>query len=144
MADTRGLAINRTIYDFETMVYRVYDNLPAKHKHTLSELMLKSALEMRHYSNLACHYYKGATKRKAELFSLALGYCEDTQNSLEHLNDMGLLSDKTKAALDVELDSIREQLSRLVNSFSRQLKGAEHHEYASGGDSINQEEGLLP
>ena len=66
MADTRGLAINRTIYDFETMVYRVYDNLPAKHKHTLSELMLKSVLEMRHYSNLACHYYKGAVKRKAQ------------------------------------------------------------------------------
>lgn len=27
MADTRGLAVNRDIYDFETMMYRVYDNL---------------------------------------------------------------------------------------------------------------------
>ena len=70
MADTRGLKVNKDIYDFETIIYGLYDSLPAKHKHTLSELMLKSVLEMRHYSNLACHYHKEARKRKAELFSL--------------------------------------------------------------------------
>ena len=59
MADTRGLAVNRDIYNFETMMYRVYDNIPAKHKHTLSALALQSTLDMRHYSNLGCkmeHY----------------------------------------------------------------------------------------
>lgn len=52
MADTRGLAVNRDIYNFETMMYRVYDNIPAKHKHTLSALALQSTLDMRHYRRL--------------------------------------------------------------------------------------------
>lgn len=142
MADTRGLKVNRDIYDFETMVYRVYDNLPAKHKHTLSELMLKSTLEMRHYSNLACHYHKDELAEKARLFSLALGYCADVQNSMDHLYDMDLMSNRTKSMMDVALDAIRGQLSKLVNSFSKQLsKGAEHREETTGGDSFNQEEG---
>ena len=134
--------MNKDIYNFETRVYRVYDLLPVKHRHTLSELMLKSTLEMRHYSNLACKMYKGSIQRKAELFSLALGYCEDTQDSLDHLYDLGFLSCKAKSALDVDLELIREQLSRLMNSFGKQIaKGAERSEYANCGDSINQEEG---
>jgi len=142
MADTRGLQVNKDIYDFETIIYAVYDSLPVKHKHTLSELLLKGVLEMRHHANLACHYYKGELQRKAELFSLALGFCADVQDSLDHLSDLGLISDKRKAMLDERLDGIKGQLSRLVNSFSKQInKGAEHREYASGGDSILQEEG---
>ena len=142
MADTRGLKVNKDIYDFETMIYGTYDSLPAKHKHTLSELMLCSVLEMRHHSNLACHYHKGQNRKKAELFSLALGFCADVQDSMDHLYDINLISSKRKAALDEKLDEIRDQLSRLVNSFSKQItKGAERREYASGGDSIHQEEG---
>lgn len=142
MADTRGLAVNRDIYDFETMMYRVYDNIPAKHKHTLSALALQSTLDMRHYSNLGCKMYKGCISEKARLFSLSLGYCEDVQDSLNHLYDMDLLSSKTKCAIDAALDGIRGQLSRLVKSFERQLnKGAEHREETTDGDSIYQEEG---
>ncbi len=69
MADTRGLAVNRDIYNFETMMYRVYDNIPAKHKHTLSALALQSTLDMRHYSNLGCKMYKGCISEKARLNS---------------------------------------------------------------------------
>ena len=141
MADTRGLKVNKDIYNFESMMYRMYDIIPVKHKHTLSELALKSSLEMRHYCNLACKMYKGSTHRKAELFSLALGYCEDVQDSLDHLYDINLLSNKVKSMMDVELENIREQLSRLMNYFEKAAKGAERSEYADCGDSINQEEG---
>ena len=141
MADTRGLKVNKDIYDFEAIIYGLYDSLPAKHKHTLSELMLKSVLEMRHYSNLACHYHKEARKRKAELFSLALGYCADAQNSLDHLYDLQLISNKRKAAADEKLDEIQGQLSRLVTSFSKKNKEAEYREFASDSDPIFQEEG---
>lgn len=141
MADTRGLKVNRDIYNFETRIYGVYDNLPVKHKHTLSELMLKSVLEMRHYTNLACKMYKGNLRQKVELFGLALGYADDAQDSLDHLYDLGFMSEKLKSSLDVELDAIKVSLSRLVNSFSRELKGAEHREYATCGDSeFHQEE----
>lgn len=142
MADTRGLTVNRDIYNFETMMYRVYDNIPAKHKHTLSALALQSTLDMRHYSNLGCKMYKACIAEKARLFSLSLGYCEDLQDSLNHLYDMDLLSGKTKCTLDAALDGIRGQLSRLVKSFEKQLsRGAEHREETIGGDSIYQEEG---
>ena len=77
------------------MMYRVYDNIPAKHKHTLSALALQSTLDMRHYSNLGCKMYKACIAEKARLFSLSLGYCEDLQDSLNHLYDMDLLSGKT-------------------------------------------------
>lgn len=30
MADTRGLKVNKDIYDFETMIYGTYDSLPSK------------------------------------------------------------------------------------------------------------------
>ena len=56
MADTRGLAVNRDIYNFETMMYRVYDNIPAKHKHTLSALALQSTLEKEAQVDAADHH----------------------------------------------------------------------------------------
>lgn len=137
--DTRGLQINRDIYNFETRIYKLYDSLPHKHRHTLSELMLRSVLETRHYTNIACRMYKGNVKAKAEMFGLALGYANDAQDSLDHLYDMGFLSDKQKASLDMDLDVIVTSLSRLVNSFNRQVKGAERSEYANCGDPLNQE-----
>ena len=105
------------------MMYRVYDNIPAKHKHTLSALALQSTLDMRHYSNLGCKMYKACIAEKARLFSLSLGYCEDLQDSLNHLYDMDLLSGKTKCTLDAALDGIsnlylyREQAQARLNSY---------------------------
>lgn len=64
MADTRGLPVNEDIYNFETRIYRLVDNLPRKHRYTLTEMLLKSVLEMRHYTNIACKMYKGGLRQK--------------------------------------------------------------------------------
>lgn len=141
--DTRGLKVNKDIYDFETRIYHLYDMLPAKHRHTLSKVLLESTIEMRHYANLGCDLGKFFVSKKAEMFSLSLGYCRDVQNSLDHLYDLDLLSSKIKSSLDVNLACIREQLLKVGNSFNRQLKGAVHSEYANCGESIEKEEGLL-
>lgn len=137
------MKVNKDIYDFETRIYRLYDNLPAKHRHTLSRVLLERTLEMRHYTNLGCDMGKDFIAQKAQLFSLALGFERDVQESLDHLCDLGFISIKTKSSLDVDLACIREQLLKVGNSFSKQLKGSARSEHADCGEPIEKEEGLL-
>lgn len=122
--DVRPLAVNRDIYHFETRIYALYDNLPAKHRHTLSEVLVKSAIEMRHYCNLACRLNKASVREKAQMFSMALVYCADVQDSLDHLFDMNLMNSTGKSSMDVDLEIIRVQLSKLVASYEKESQEA--------------------
>lgn len=132
--DVRPLKVNKDIFKFEARVFSLYDNMPPRHRHTLQEVLLKSTIEMRHHCNLASRLNKSSVKEKAQMFSLSLGYCADVQDSLDHLFDMNLMNSKSKSSIDVDLETIREQLSKLVASYEKESEKESQEASVSGGN----------
>lgn len=119
--DVRGFDINKRIYKFEARILNLFDILPKKHKHSLQTVLLQDTMSMRRCTLNACRTSKYDKKKKLKLFCEAQGFADNIEDSLCHMNDLNIISNKIKAVLDIELDEIHKGLSKFVNSFSKEI-----------------------
>lgn len=120
--DIRGLQVNKDIYQFETMVFKMADILPKKLRYSLVQATIESTMNMRLHTNLACRSSKFDKQAKYQYFALALGYAYDTQDCLDHLYDLMMMSLTAKAKLDMSLDGIIKSLEKLQLAFAKEIQ----------------------
>lgn len=113
----------QTIEQFEQKLYAYIDKvLPNKFRHTLVEQLINTIGKAREHAidGLAINIdyfpkdkYYHINKCQSKFYNIEM--------LLNHLNDFGMISDKCKAKLDVDINNIQTNASRLLNSLSARI-----------------------
>lgn len=111
------------VVEFEYDLYKYVDNvLPKKRKYSLVASMELRAMTARELivegMDLDIKFY---AEKKHELLSQARSKVRNMSVDLQHLNDLGDLSNTAKAHFDEQLDEILTHLAKLLNSLSKRM-----------------------
>lgn len=114
------------IITLERDFYRYADKaLPKKHKYTLVSACIRRMMEARDIVVEAMDYdITHYAAEKHRLLSVARARMRNVAVDIQHLNDLGDVSNEAKAHFDEQMDAVQTHIARLLNSLSRKMDAA--------------------
>lgn len=115
--------VAQKVIAFEYSLYEYVDTvIPKKRKYTLVAACEARAMMARELIVEGMDYDIALYARsKHELLTVARAKLRNLSVDLQHLNDLGDISNTAKARFDMQLDDIQTHLAKLLNSLSNRI-----------------------